>query len=213
MVRRRKQRRQRTRKSSISSFVNREKKEFYDFYTHPLTKEFEFWVADWHRKLVLSFLLGFLLAIFSRMYPICTQDICYKSIFELLFNPALLTKPFILTFVIPQFLVLLAFFSWALYISFSILAWVHKKKWFSESIMPLMSVLIFVYLFMLTSGALTPFVQTVGNLDCVTDNDCIRAGYVGEVCTSVYKPVYTTYLTGMKPLTNCECVKNVCVGS
>jgi hypothetical protein len=185
----------------------------YYRYTHPFVREFEFWIADWHRRIVLSFILGFVLSVFSKMYPICTQQFCYQRFFELVFNPVLLTKPFVMSFVMPQFIVPLAIFAWSWFAILSIFGWIHHRKWLPETFMPVLSILLFVYLLMQTSGALTPFVITVGNLDCATNNDCIRAGYVGEVCTSVYKSVYTTYSIGMKPLTNCICLNNHCVGN
>jgi hypothetical protein len=108
---------------------------------------------------------------------------------------------------------MITMFTYLWFVILSILVWFHKRKIFGEILMPIAAIAIFIYFLMATSGALTPFVIAVGNLDCVEDNQCIRAGYVGEVCSSIYKPVYTTYSPNLKPLSNCRCIENSCVGS
>jgi glucan phosphoethanolaminetransferase (alkaline phosphatase superfamily) len=212
----RKKRQQRTKQAKPKRFFQKlkeEEQEIYNVCVHPLACHFDSWTFLWHKRIGTSLFFAVIMAFFSQMYPICTQSMCYRYFIQLVLAPSLWFKPFTLDLVVMPFMFTVAFFGVMWFVILTFFSWLQKRRWLPEVFLPSITILLLIYLVFMTSGSLTPLALELGAVDCVTSDDCIRAGYVGEVCTSVYKHAYTTYSTGIKPLEKCVCMNNRCIGS
>lgn len=220
MVRRQKRKRSTSKKREGSNiflkifrFFVKEEKTLYHVCVHPVACWFDKLILLWPMRIWVAIVFGLILASVSAIYPICTQDTCYTVFAQLFLNPELFFRPIAPALIFAPFVITFTFFTLAWFVLLSITAWIEKKQWFHELIFPAVTAILFIYVFLLTSGTLGPFFLHTTLIDCTTDHDCIRAGYVGEVCTSVYKPAYTTYDPDLEPLTECVCRTGTCVGS
>jgi hypothetical protein len=125
----------------------------------------------------------------------------------------LLFKPFSITTLHTPFVIAVVFFTILWIFILSVAHWVQKQKWFNRLIIPVIVVCIFIYFVLATSGMLRPAILESGAVECTVGSDCIRAGYCGEICASVYRPIYTTYSENCQPLTTCSCINYKCTGT
>lgn len=166
-----------------------------------------------NKRLSLSMIIAFFLTMISQIYPICTEKFCYTIFAQLFTNPALLFKPFAYSLIYTPLILTFVLLFMILFAIFSIFSAIQKSGFVHEMIFPVLSILIIAYMALIISGTMSSLFLNAGLVECVNNDDCIRAGYIGETCTSVYRPVYTQYSPDMKPLEKCGCVANKCVGS
>jgi hypothetical protein len=189
------------------------KKTFYYICVHPIACWFDNIVFNTLKRVFVSMILAFILTMLSQVYPVCTENFCYSIFAQIFFNPAIFLKSFAYSLIIvPAFYTfgLLTFVWFGVLSAFSV---IQKTGKINEMFLPVLSAIFFVYLAFLVSGTLGSLFLHTGLVECISNDDCIRAGYVGEVCTSVYHPVYTKYSPDLKPLEKCSCIANKCTGS
>ena len=197
----------------LFGFLKKKEETLYHVCLHPVACWFDKVILLWQPRFWFSLLLAFILSLVSAITPICTQETCYTVFAQLFLEPTLFLKPIAPTLIFSPFLITFSFFALFWFALLSVFAWVEKKQLIHELVLPVITGILFVYIFMITSGLLGPFFLHTSLIECTSNNDCIRAGYVGEVCASVYKPVYTTYSSDLRPLTDCVCSAGNCVGS
>ncbi len=181
--------------------------------THPFSCAFENWALDLKNRIFLSVVLSLITSIFSKIQPLCTQERCFNYFFELFLNPSVLFKPIILSQTLNSFLITAIFFFLMWIIILSIAVWAHVKRIVHEVVIPVIIAFFVIFILGVTSGAFPQLFLETDAIECVTSEDCMLAGYCGEVCTSVYQPVYTTFDPNCEPLDSCVCIENKCVGS
>ncbi|MDD5182354.1 MAG: hypothetical protein PHC66_04260 [Candidatus Nanoarchaeia archaeon] len=174
-----------------------------------------FWdkIFNLNKRISLSIVLAFLLTMVSQTYPVCTEKFCYTIFAQFFTNPLLLLKPFAYSLIYLPALFTFALLFALLFAVFSVFSAVQKSGVVHEMFFPVVSLVIVAYMALAVSGAMSSLFLNAGLMECVNNDDCIRAGYIGETCTSVYRPVYTQYTPDMKPLEKCGCVENKCIGS
>lgn len=170
-------------------------------------------VFNLHSRMMAAMIVSAILTLFSETYAICTSETCYSNFIIFLLNPSLLMKPFAFRFIlVPAFFTFVALFIvWLALLT--LFSWVQKTGKVHEMILPIVAVTIFGYMLFLVSGTIGPLFVHTGLVECIENTDCIKAGYVGEVCTSIYRPVYTEYKDGLKPVDTCSCIENKCIGT
>lgn len=187
--------------------------ELQKYIHHPLAYYFERWTAKLRDRAIFAFVLSFIISIFSKVQPICIAEKCYRYYIELLTNPGLLLKPFSIYIIHQPFITTLAFFFIIWMVLLTAGHWVQKQRWINRLVIPILIFAIFIYFIFATSGMIRPFMLESGAAECTVPSDCVRAGYCGEVCASVYRPIYTTYSEDCHPLQSCGCLDYKCVGS
>lgn len=189
------------------------KKTFYYRCVHPAACYFDNVVFNTHTRVFASMLIAFVLTMISQVYPICTENFCYSIFAQIFFNPSLLLKPFAFNFILLPAFYTFGILTFVWFGVLSVFSVIQKTGKINELFLPILSAIFFVYLAFLVSGTFGSLFMSTGLMECVSNDDCLRAGYVGEVCTSAYRPVYTQYSPDLKPLQKCSCVENKCVGS
>lgn len=189
------------------------KKTFYYRCVHPVACYFDNAIFNTHTRVLTSMLIAFFLTLISQVYPICTENFCYSIFAQIFFNPSLLLKPFAFNFILVPAFYTFGILTLVWFGVLSVFSVIQKTGKLNELFLPIISAIFFFYLAFLVSGTFGLLFMHTGLVECVSNDDCIRAGYVGEVCTSVYRPVYSQYSPDMKPLQKCSCVENKCVGS
>jgi len=189
-----------------------EKKTFYFEYVHPAAGWFWHNVLNTPKRAFFSMFIAFVLTLVSQIYPICTEKMCYTIFAQLLFMPSLLFKPFAFGLILSPALFIFMILTLVWFGIFSLFSMLQKTGFVHELLFPILSTLFFVYMAFLVSGTMGQLFLHTGLVECINSEDCIRAGYVGEVCTSVYRPVYTQYSPDLMPLTSCGCAENKCIG-
>lgn len=179
---------------------------------HPISFYFEKFTQDVQIRAFFSIALAIITALFSQIYPVCTQSRCYNVFIELLVRPELIIKPFSMNTILWPFITTVAFFTIFWFITTTIAIWIQRRRFFSDMIIPAIFIFLFIYIIIITSGVFQPIALEAG-VECITNEDCILAGYCGEVCNSIYRPVYTTESPICEPLNKCICLENKCIGS
>ena len=133
--------------------------------------------------------------------------------FQAIFNWNVISNPHLAqNLIFPFFSAIVFFFIlWLLIISVAI--WTHTRRWTHDLVIPAIVVFMVLFILMTTTGALPRLLLETNAIECVTNDDCILAGYCGEVCVGAYQKVYTTFDPNCQPLEFCGCIENKCVGS
>lgn len=190
-----------------------EKQSFYYNYVHPAAHWFWNNIAHLYERALFSMFVAFILTLVAKIYPICTDKFCYTIFAQIFFNLSLLVKPFAFNMILIPAFYTFAILTIVWFGIFTVCHAVQRSGVVHELVIPIIAALIFIYLAFVVSGTMGMFFLQTGLVECVNNEDCLRAGYVGEVCTSVYRPVYTEYSPDMAPLQKCSCIANKCVGS
>ncbi|MCD6547379.1 MAG: hypothetical protein J7K22_02390 [Nanoarchaeota archaeon] len=180
---------------------------------HPAVKTFEMLIFNINTRIVLSLILGIITTFASKTKTICVDNTCYRHFITTIFNLKIISSPYLVSYLIREFIITTLFFFllWLAVLSFS--AWLHSMKVFPDLFIPTFIVFILIFFIGVTSESFKPFLLKTGAVECVSDDDCILTGFCGEVCASKYHPVYTSFSENCTPLKYCSCVNHKCVGS
>lgn len=181
--------------------------------SHPVSCAFERWAVQIHHRVLLSFLLAVLTTLFSRINPICTGEKCANYFFQAFFDWNIISNQMLMQNIFSQFAIAMLFFFFVWLIIISAAVWTHIRRWTHDLVIPVIVIFLMIFIIGATTGVLPLLFLETKAIDCVSNADCIKAGYCGEVCVSAYQRVYTTFDPNCEPLQSCACINNKCVGS
>jgi hypothetical protein len=145
--------------------------------THPISCGFESWTIKWQNRTLLSIVLAIITSLFSRIETICSQDKCISYFFEALFNIKIVSQQQIIQNILISFGITAVFFFMLWMIVLSIAIWVHVRRFTHELIIPIVFSFLIIFILGVSSGTFPQLFLETRAIDCVSGDDCIKAGY------------------------------------